>query len=437
MLGHLRISIAALKTTATDRRIRSGLLWNLLSTIAGRSSGLITSIVLARLLGKDSFGEFSIIQSTILTMGVFAGFGTGLTATKHIAETYRTDPLKTGRILAMVTILAVAFGCLMTAILVAGAPLIASRLLSSPNLTALLQLASISLAASALSGAQNGILAGFEKFRTLSVVTVWAGISNVLAVTIGVVAGGITGALWGYAFAVIFSCALGAYAVRGVCREMQVAADYRNCFSEWPVLWQFSLPAMLANTLVMPVTWVCNVLLVSQPGGFGEMATYNIVTQWRQIVLFLPGVAAQVFLPIMASGSHRDSAPEVQEHYLAINLAVTLPVLLVISILSPLILALYGSSYTSQWPAFVIAQLATFAQILQSPVVTAWAAEGRMWTNLYANAFWGASLVVFSWLFISHGALGLSLALLVSFLLYFVIMSLTEKTGVPRHVAEY
>jgi len=78
----------------------------------------------------------------------------------------------------------------------------------------------------------------------------------------------------------------------------------------------------------------------------------------------------------------------------------------------------------------VVVQLATFAQIMQSPVITSWAAEGRMWTNLFANGFWGASLVLLSWSLIRLGALGLGLALLASFLVYFiVIMAVERKEG--------
>lgn len=436
MRERINTSIRAIKSISSDKRIRTGILWNLLATIAGRSSGLVTSVILSRMLGKEVFGEFTIIQNTILTMGVFAGFGTGLTATKHIAETFRTDQERAGRILALTTLLAVVFGCLMAGLLVAGAPLITSQFLSSPHLTGLLQLAAISLVASTLNGTQNGTLAGFEEFRALSSVTIVTGIANVLAVTLGVIWGGITGAIWGYTLAVVVTCLVGARAVKVACREKQVFSDYRNCMIEWPVLWKFSLPTMLANTLVMPITWICNVMLVNQPGGFGEMATYNIVTQWRQIVLFLPGVVAQVFLPIMTSNTHAQGSQAVKANYLAINLAVTLPILLIMSILSPLIMALYGSSYVAQWPVFVIVQLATLAQIIQSPVVTSWAATGRMWINLSANMFWGASLVFFSWLFISKGAFGLSIALLISFLLYFMIIFIVKNIEVSPDIAK-
>jgi O-antigen/teichoic acid export membrane protein len=268
-------------------------------------------------------------------------------------------------------------------------------------------------------------------------VTIWTGVANVVAMTLGVVSGSITGAIWGYTIASLVSCCLGARAVAVSGRSRGVVADYRNCLGEWPMLWRFSLPSMLANMLVMPVTWICNAMLVNQPGGFGEMATYNIVTQWRQIMLFLPGVAAQVFLPIMTSKTGSGGTDSMKANYLRINLIITLPILVVMSLLSPLIMTLYGHDYMAQWPVFVVVQLATLAQIIQSPVITSWTAEGKMWTNLVANVFWGGSLVLFSRLFIRQGAFGLGLALLISFLLYFVVIFFIRKTEEPLHAPEY
>ncbi|GFE58595.1 oligosaccharide flippase family protein [Geobacter sp. AOG1] len=418
---------ATIKSLLADRRIRSGLFWNLLTTIAGRSAGLIISIIISRALGKESFGEFSIIQSTILTFGVFAGFGAGLTATKHVAETFRTDPTRTGRILALAIILAIAFGSLMTVTLLLGSSLIATHILSAPHLTTFLQVASISLVASSLSGAQSGALAGFEAFQGLSKVNIYSGIVSILTVTAGVTLNGMTGALWGYNIAAVISCYLGARALGVVTRDKGIMPDYRNSVREWSVLWRFSLPTMLANTLVTPAAWACNAMLVNQPGGFSEMATYNIVTQWRQLLLFLPGIAAQVFLPIMSSRTSSDRQESAKLLYLKTNIIIAVPFLMGMTVLSPLIMALYGKSYMAQWPVFVVVQLATFAQIIQAPVITSWTADGRMWTNLLANGFWGVALVILSWMLIELGALGLGLALLISFLLYFVVIMILNR----------
>jgi O-antigen/teichoic acid export membrane protein len=401
-----------------------------MGTVAGRSAGLVTSIILARVLGQAAFGEFSIIQSTILTFGVFAGFGAGLTATKHIAESFRTDPLRSGRILALATVLACAFGGVMTVALWAGAPLIAEHLLASPQLTTFLKIASLGLAASALSGAQSGALAGFEQFQGLSRLNIYSGLVSIVAVTAGVALSGLTGALWGYNIAAAVSCYLGARALSRAAGNSGVVPDYRNCMREWPVLWRFSLPTMLANILVTPAAWACNAMLVNQPNGFSEMAVYNVATQWRQMLLFLPGIAAQVFLPILSSQTRGSEQGASMALYLKVNMLIAAPFLIGLSVLSPLVMALYGKSYVQQWPVFVIVQLATFAQIMQSSVITSWAAEGRMWTNLFANGFWGASLVLLSWALIGLGALGLGLALLASFLIYFVvIMAVQRKEG--------
>ena len=418
---------STIKSIISDRRISYGLLWSLLATVAGRSAGLITSIIISRFLGKELFGEFSIIQSTILTFGVFAGFGAGLTATKHIAETFRSDPARSGRILALTIILTAAFGGVMTLTLLLGSSLISTHILSSPQLTTFLQIASISLFATALSGTQSGALAGFEAFRWLSRVNIYSGIASIIAITVGVILNGLAGALWGYNIAAVISCFLGSRALSVVTRDKGIIPDYLNCMREWSVLWRFSLPTMLANTLVTPAAWACNAMLVNQPGGFSEMAVYNVVTQWRQFLLFLPGIAAQVFLPIMSSQTSSDRPESAKTLYLKINIIIALPFLLGLSLLSPFIMALYGESYTAQWPVFVVVQLATFAQIIQSPVITSWAADGRMWTNLFANGFWGAALVILSWTFIKLGALGLGFALLLSFLLYFVVIVVINR----------
>ncbi len=417
----------AAKNTFSNRRIRSGILWSLLATIAGRSAGLVTSIAISRFLGKEVFGEYSMILSTILTFGVFAGFGTGLTATKHIAETFRTNPSRAGRILALSSIFAWVFGIVVTAALLFASPLIATRMLSAPRLAVLLQVASLSIAANALSGAQGGVLAGFEAFQSMSRVNIYSGVVSIIAVTAGVWLDGMEGALWGNNIASFISCAFGARAVRLATKDKGVNPDYRNAMREWPVVWKFSLPAMLSNMLVMPVTWVCSAMLVNRPHGFSEMAVYNVATQWRQLLLFLPGITAQVFLPIMASQASLNQGVTSQKLFAKTNLLVTVPVLLGMMFLSPVIMALYGGDYSEAWPVFVVVQLATFAQIIQAPAVTAWAADGRMWTNLFANIFWGSALIILSRALIKFGALGLSGALLLSFLLYFIVIIAADR----------
>jgi O-antigen/teichoic acid export membrane protein len=138
-------------------------------------------------------------------------------------------------------------------------------------------------------------------------------------------------------------------------------------------------------------------------------------------MLFFPGLIAQVALPIMASSDTASPYQQIKSNFY-INLVITLPLLALLSVCSPFIMSSYGSSFSGSWPVLLLVLCAAFLQVLQSPIVTYWAATGRMWTNFIANIFWGSSLVVLSWLFIEKGAMGLSLALLISFAIYGLLL---------------
>ena len=50
------------------------------------------------------------IQSTVGMFGVFAGFGLGLTATKHVAEFRQSDPERDGLIIGLSALIAIGTG---------------------------------------------------------------------------------------------------------------------------------------------------------------------------------------------------------------------------------------------------------------------------------------------------------------------------------------
>ena len=67
-------------------RLAQGAFWSLSGAVLARGLGLLATIFVARLLGKEGFGALGLIQSTVGMFGVVAGFGMGMTATKNIAE---------------------------------------------------------------------------------------------------------------------------------------------------------------------------------------------------------------------------------------------------------------------------------------------------------------------------------------------------------------
>src|SRR4051812_46502770 len=89
------------RSSALAQRVLSGALWSLGGAISGKGLSLLSSIYAARMLGKERFGEFGIIQNSIASFGLAAGLGFGLAATKYVAEFRTTDPARVARILAL------------------------------------------------------------------------------------------------------------------------------------------------------------------------------------------------------------------------------------------------------------------------------------------------------------------------------------------------
>ena len=113
-------------------RLAKGAFWSLAGSIISRGLGLLSGILVARMLGKYDFGRFGMIQSTVGMFSTFAGFGMGLTANKHVAEFRRTDPRRAGRLIVLSSLVAWGTGSLMTIGLVAFAPWMANHTLASP-----------------------------------------------------------------------------------------------------------------------------------------------------------------------------------------------------------------------------------------------------------------------------------------------------------------
>ena len=85
-----RAFLQRIENSPLGTRVARGAFWSLAGSAISRALGLVSAILVGRLLGKEDFGELGIIQSTIGTFATIAGFGMGLTANKHVAELKHT-----------------------------------------------------------------------------------------------------------------------------------------------------------------------------------------------------------------------------------------------------------------------------------------------------------------------------------------------------------
>jgi len=348
-------------------------------------------------------------------------FGLGLTATKHVAQFRSSDPERAGRIIGLSELVAIGSGGLMASGLFIFAPWLAEHTINAPHLAGVLRIGSLILFISALNGAQTGALSGFEAFKTIAYVNLFVGMISFPILICGAYFGGLTGAVWALAINLGFNWIFNHLALRKEAQKYKVPFTFRKCSVEWPILWKFSLPAVLASSMVGPIDWICNALLVNQPGGYGEMGIYSAANQWFTMLMFLPGLLGSVVLPVLSERlGQKDTNQSMKTMVLAIkaNALLVLPVVPLASIASPFIMSLYGAGFRSGWPTLVVVLLTTGLLSIQTPVGQIIAASGKLWIGFAMNMGWALIFILSTLLLVNKGSLGLATARAVSYIVH-------------------
>jgi O-antigen/teichoic acid export membrane protein len=406
--------------TVRHRFIR-GSLWTLIGSATYSVSLLVVSIIAARSLGTAAFGELGIIQSTIGMLSIIAGLGLGLTAAKYIAEFREKDIKKIGDILALSTIASVLSGILITFFLILFAPFIAQQIFKAPQLTISLQIATGMILAGAINGAQVGALSGFEAFRKIAIINVIIGFSLVAVTAIGLYFYGLNGLLAAYVLVMWTGVFLNRIALHYEYQRFGIHWSMKSWKKELPILWQFSMPAILAGLIVSLATWIVYTMLINQPGGFAEMGIFNAANQWRTFLLFLPMIIGQVSLPILSERcgnvGYRAMA-QMLKSLILITLIVLIPFTIFVCLFSPFIMHLYGPDFTNGWPVLILVAFTAVLLGLSLPIGNIIAASGRMWVGFLMNTGWAIILIVSAGILLQWGALGLAAAFLIAYLVH-------------------
>jgi len=428
---------ALLPSSPLRARFATGVLWSVGGSVISRGFAFLAAVFCARLLGKIQFGELGMIQSTAGLFGIFAGLGLGLTATKYVAEFRGRDHGKAGRVLAISAVFAVISGMGMTLLLILMSTNLAARTLAAPRLAIPLAIGSGLVLFGAINGAQTGALAGLEAFRMIALVNMWAGISSLPLIVVGVWKWGLQGAVCGSVAAMAANCLLNNVAIRRECRKAGIRYDFHNCFREIHVLHKFSLPAFLASIVVGPALWVCNAMLVNRPDGYADMGLYTAADKWRLMILFVPTSLAGTTLPMLSNlyGDDAIGYARVLRANLLLNLGLTVLPTIIVSLLSIPILSLYGPGYRSAWPILVILAVAAIPESLNNSLGYAVLSSASVWWRFWFDALLAVVLVGFAWWAIPRwSGVGLAIAYALAFSLTAAGLFVFLRVRSPREL---
>lgn len=399
-------------------RLARGFAWSTLGAVVARGMALLAAVLVARILGRENYGRLGVVQSTIGMFSIFAGFGLGITATKYVAEFRTKDPERARRLIAMSGFVAAIAGSLMSVVLIVLAPWLATRTLAAPELSRLLTIAAPMLFLGAVNGAQTGALSGLEAFRAIARVNTWSGLAGFALMVGGAYLSGLEGAVLGLVAVLAVNWALNRRALSSEADAARIPLGVEGAWRESAVLWRFSVPAALSAIMVGPAYWVCSAIVVNRPRGYEEMGLFNAANQWFGALLFLPGILGQVVLPVLserlATADH-DQPVRVLTASIVGNGLTVVPLAVIISVASPLIMLFYGPDFRSGWPTLVVVAITGALLAVQLPAGQAIAAKGQMWLGFWMNTGWALAFVGLTLVLADRGAFGLALARLAAY----------------------
>ena len=381
-----------LESSPVGERLLRGTFWSMMGTVASRALGLAAAILAARIIGKVVYGELGMIQSTVGTFGTLAGFGMGTTASKFVAELRGKDPAKAGRIIALSSLVSWVVSFALAAVLLIFAPWLCKHTLAAPFLTGYLQISAPLLILSGINGAQLGVLSGFEAFKSIARVSTLTGLLNFPLIVGGALLFGLSGIICGMVLAQAGGCLLNLRALRRQAKRYGIPISYLSCMAEFPLLWRFSIPAVLAEILISVVGWATATMLVRRPNGYSEMGAFSAANQWFNAVMWVPFMFNGVVLPVLAERVGADdkaNTAKLLKMTVKMNAVIVLPLMAIGCLLSPYIMMSYGKGFRNAWPTLVAVLITAGLLSVELPVGQLITATGRMWLGFSSNIGWG------------------------------------------------
>lgn len=352
--------------------------WAVMGNGIGNAFMLFSGILIARYLGKDLYGAYGMVKTTMFHIALYATFALGNTSTKFIAEYIQRDvSVVPNIVMASIRItLVLSISMCICLLLFAGELAV---YINAPQLTPAFRFLGIVIVSRALNTVGAGILGGFKEYKRLGINNVIAGIAMMSLCIPLTRLWGLSGALWSLLVSQILLCILNLWEVRRVTKKIHKWK--KEPFSKKLLL--FSYPFAIAE-LVYTIASLGTNLLVTKYATIGDFGIYTACSQWNSIVLFMPGLLGNVILSYLSTSviDKESSHAVMVKRMLLINLLCTVAPFLLVMLFSPYIVAYYGPTFSGMERALIIMTLGAIftcmTQVFQSDLTSC----GRKWTAL-------------------------------------------------------
>jgi O-antigen/teichoic acid export membrane protein len=328
------------------------LLWGLVVSTVISS---VATIFVARLLGSNLYGLYTIVLVAPTLIGVFRDWGVNSAMVRYAAQSRGEDRESEVRsIFVSGLIFEIAMGLALSALSFALSGFLAADMFHRPAIASLIELASISILATGLVNAATAAFTGVERMEHYSIMVVIQSIfKTIIMITLVVEGLGAAGAVTGYTAAYAIPATSGILLMYTIYRKLPKPDTTKLEIKTYTkTMLTYGTPLSISTiisgfqsqffTLLLPIFYVSSNVAI---GNYGIASTYVVL-----ITFFATPITTMLFPAFSKLNPEKDKETIKNVFQFSIKYAslLVLPLAaLVMCLAQPAVTTLFGSSYSS------------------------------------------------------------------------------------------
>lgn len=346
--------------------------WSVFGNAVSMLILMICGIIIARVVGKEIYGQYGTVKNLMTSFASLAAFGFGYSSTKLISS----DSSKYGGISISAPQIVSGISAAIFLVFLFFATSI-SNFLNKPDFKTFIIYIGILMFLKALFTVGTGILAGYKQFKRIGLNAIYSAVLMLVTCYPFTKMWGITGALIAL---IIYQGSAAFLALFYAYRSETIRNKYH--YKDYIELLKKTLPISV-HEISFTFSTIAVIMVILHYSSYGEYALYSIAAQWNAIIIVIPTLLMNLTLSYLSAEKATTSHSLMLKRMLMINLLSTILPLLAVLLGAGIISRFYGNDFGDLIPVLKIAVFCTLfssvAIVFQSNLIS----EGRSW-NLAA-----------------------------------------------------
>lgn len=388
----MNYSFQEIKTKILSSSLFKDSFWAVFGNGLGHFLLLLAGIVIARFLGKDIYGEYGVVKTTMFYIASFSTLGLGFTATRFVARYKGVDEgLLKGSIFSSLSITAISSLILCLLLLVFAKPL--AIYLDEPRLAIPFRFLGVIIMAKAMSTTTGAVLGGIKNFKAV-------GVNNIISGACMLIMGSGFTYLWGLNGSLIAllssQCILCLLNLVAIYKSSLYKLRYVERKKATAPILKFTFPVALQELSYSLSQWGV-ILILTKFCSLGEVGLYTAAAQWNTIILFMPSLLSNVVLSYLSGSETANKQQRLLKLMLLVNLFATLIPFILVYVFSDFITSFYGSTFVEMKDVMNILVFSTIFDCMSKVFQSNMISEGKNWSLFIFRTLRDIALLVVSY----------------------------------------